>query len=129
MTQRYQPPKNVSISVTDAAKKYFKNLILEDPSAKGILLGTQKEGCSGFTYKIDLYQEIGESDQLIIQEKDLSIAMTKKSFSILNGVTIDYQKSQLGLKKIIITNPNATGECGCGESFTVDLDHKEHDDE
>ena len=36
----------------------------------------------------------------------------------LNGVTIDYVSSMQG-SGFTFTNPNATGGCGCGSSFTA----------
>ena len=40
------------------------------------------------------------------------------SAQYLNGVTLDY-KSNFQESGFAFENPNATGGCGCGSSFTV----------
>jgi iron-sulfur cluster assembly protein len=44
--------------------------------------------------------------------------VTNKAISPLNGVTVDYVSSMQG-SGFTFTNPNATGGCGCGSSFTA----------
>ena len=48
----------------------------------------------------------------------MKIIVDKKSLLYLDGTEVDYTKEGLneGFK---FNNPNANGECGCGESFTV----------
>jgi iron-sulfur cluster assembly protein len=40
------------------------------------------------------------------------------SMQYLSGVTIDYTSSMQG-SGFTFSNPNATGGCGCGSSFTA----------
>ena len=37
---------------------------------------------------------------------------------VIDGTEIDFQRQGLNAT-FVFRNPNATGECGCGESFTV----------
>jgi iron-sulfur cluster assembly accessory protein len=41
-----------------------------------------------------------------------------KSFSFLDGTTLDYDTSLVS-KGFIFNNPNAKSSCGCGTSFSV----------
>lgn len=44
--------------------------------------------------------------------------MDGSALAMINGTEIDYVKE--GLNSFYkFRNPNVTGECGCGESFTV----------
>ena len=47
-----------------------------------------------------------------------SILIDPKANEILEGITVDYQKSGLN-EGFEFNNPNSKAECGCGESFTV----------
>jgi len=49
---------------------------------------------------------------------DVNIIIDGKSLVYLEGIQLDFVKEGLneGFK---FTNPNAKGECGCGESFNV----------
>ena len=50
--------------------------------------------------------------------KDVKIIIDKKSLVYLNGLEMDWVKQGLN-EGFEFNNPNANGECGCGESFTV----------
>jgi len=41
-----------------------------------------------------------------------------KSLPLVDGTVIDFRRQGLNAS-FVFHNPNATGECGCGESFTV----------
>jgi len=50
--------------------------------------------------------------------ENVNIIIDTKSLVYLDGIELDFVKEGLneGFK---FTNPNAKGECGCGESFNV----------
>jgi iron-sulfur cluster assembly protein len=52
-------------------------------------------------------------------DNTLFVCIDKASFPYLNGIALDYVKQGLN-QKFVFNNPNQTGQCGCGESFTVD---------
>ncbi len=107
----------INITVTDAAKKRMKTFLANRGKGIGIRLGVQTSGCSGMAYVIEFVDELEEGDQ-IIDVGDVNVIVGVKAAVYLNGVKVDYQKQGLneGFK---FENPNAKGECGCGESFTV----------
>ena len=49
---------------------------------------------------------------------DHLVCIDKSSYPYLKGMHVDYVKQGLNYK-FIFNNPNQTGQCGCGESFTV----------
>ena len=87
--------------------------------SRGIRLSVKKTGCSGLSYVVD-YVQVAEADDVVQSlVNDYWIYIDKKSYPYLQGMKIDYVKQGLN-QKLTFTNPNQTGQCGCGESFTVD---------
>jgi len=54
----------------------------------------------------------------VFEIKDVKIIIDKKSLVYLKGLEMDWVKQGLN-EGFEFNNPNANGECGCGESFTV----------
>jgi len=74
-------------------------------------------GCSGFQYGFSFDNKIDEDDTCI--EKDgANLVIDSLSLQYLQGSTVDYVEDLTG-SKFIISNPNATTTCGCGESFSI----------
>ena len=73
-------------------------------------------GCSGFQY--DLYfDEPAEGDQRFISN-GVDLDCDQMSFMYLMGTQIDYVEGLQGAG-FKFGNPNTTGSCGCGSSFSV----------
>jgi len=73
-------------------------------------------GCSGFQY--DLYfDEFSEGDN-VFESHDVKLLCDQMSFMYLMGTTIDYVEGLQGAG-FKFNNPNTTGSCGCGSSFSV----------
>ncbi|MDH3649394.1 MAG: iron-sulfur cluster assembly accessory protein [Saprospiraceae bacterium] len=74
-------------------------------------------GCSGLSYKMDFDNESHEKDQ-VFEDKGIKIVTDLKSFLYLFNSTLEFSGGLAG-KGFYFVNPNATRECGCGESFAV----------
>lgn len=85
----------------------------------GLRLSVKKTGCSGLSYVIDYVEKKIVDDIIINLQDDFFISIDKKSLPFLNGLVMDYVKQGVNYK-FTFENPNQTGQCGCGESFTVD---------
>ncbi len=73
-------------------------------------------GCSGFQY--DLYfDEVAEGD-MNFESNGVNLIADQMSFMYLMGTQIDYVEGLQGAGFKFI-NPNTTGSCGCGSSFSV----------
>ena len=73
-------------------------------------------GCSGFQY--DLYfDEPAEGDQRFVSN-GVDLVCDQMSFMYLMGTQIDYVEGLQGAG-FKFGNPNTTGSCGCGSSFSV----------
>ena len=106
------------IQVTDSAVKHFKTKLAEQPEAKGVRISVKPSGCSGYMYVLDYVSNPEANDTLIEISDNVSLFVDTGSLPVINGTEIDYVKQGLN-STIQFRNPNVTGECGCGESFTV----------
>lgn len=105
------------ITLTERAEHRFKQQLQERGKGLGIRFDITKTGCSGYAYKIDFADEWRSEDHLKIIN-DLYIWVTQDAQQYLQGMTVDYIKKGLN-EQFEFINPNETGRCGCGESFTV----------
>ena len=83
----------------------------------GLRLGIKTHGCSGMAYILEFVDETDEYDN-IFEVKGLKIIVDDKSLVYIDGTELDFRKEGLN-EGFVFNNPNASGECGCGESFTV----------
>ncbi len=110
-------PSATPITVTDRALKYFHRNA-KDGGGSLIRLSVKKSGCSGFAYVLDFVDSASESDRLIDLDDQLVLAVDNEAVNVVHGTEIDLVTE--GLNHVIkFNNPNVVGECGCGESFSV----------
>lgn len=117
MTVQTFQPGQCSVYLTEAAKKQASREIAR-VNAAGIRVNLDESGCSGYMYQMDFVDQPGPDDtHFVVDGVDLYVP--KKWLTLLNGLVIDYVTE--GVNSLFkFRNPNATGECGCGESFTVE---------
>jgi iron-sulfur cluster assembly protein len=106
----------MSIQLTENAAQRVK-YFLEKENGLALRLGVRKTGCSGWAYEVSIASELGDDDQLF-EDKGVKIVIDGESLPFLEGSKIDFTVSGLN-RTFQFDNPNATDECGCGESFTI----------
>ncbi len=117
MTVQTFTPGQITIHLTEAANKQALREIARAHAA-GIRLDLDESGCSGFMYVLDFVEEAKDGDKLFVID-GVNLYVPEKWLPMLNGLVIDYVTE--GVNSLFkFRNPNATGECGCGESFTVE---------
>ena len=107
----------MTITITPAASERMRRFLTQSPDAAGVRFGVKRTGCSGFGYVVDLAPSVGEGDRLFDID-GVPLVVEDKSLPLVDGTVIDFRKQGLNAS-FVFHNPNATGECGCGESFTV----------
>ena len=107
----------MSVTMTPSAKERVKSFMVNRGKGLGLRLGIKTTGCSGLAYVLEFVDDLNEDDEMFTID-DVNIIIDAKSLVYLQGIELDFVKEGLneGFK---FTNPNAKGECGCGESFNV----------
>lgn len=83
----------------------------------GLRIRVVPGGCSGFSYSMQIEDAPRPGDD-ILDQSGLRLFVDKFSRQYLEGVQVDYVNSVMG-SGFTFNNPNATGSCGCGSSFSV----------
>lgn len=107
----------MTITITAAANERMRHFLADAPTAAGVRFGVKRTGCSGFAYVVDLADSLAEGDE-VMRVDGLPLVVNAKNLALVEGTVIDFQRQGLNAS-FVFHNPNATGECGCGESFTV----------
>ena len=106
------------ITLTDAAADRVKAILAKSETPMvGVRIGVDAKGCSGQSYVMDYAEEKGPHDE-IIEDKGVTILIDPKATLFIFGTEIDYVEDKLE-SGFVFRNPNETGRCGCGASFTV----------
>ena len=74
-------------------------------------------GCSGYYYVINYEDKVEDSD-LVFEDKGIKVIVDPDALKLIDGTEVDFVKNGLN-EAFSFRNPNISGECGCGESFTV----------
>ena len=110
----------VALTLTESAAAEVRKFMAEekvDPATAGLRVGVMPGGCSGFKYSLNIEDKPADDD-IVIESAGVRCFVDGFSAQYLNGVTLDY-KSNFQESGFAFENPNATGGCGCGSSFTV----------
>ncbi len=107
----------MSLRLTPRAEARVLEYLQRRGSGVGLRVGVTETGCSGYSYVLDYADEVGRDD-VVMRQNDLNIVVARANLPLLEGTEVDFVQKDLN-EQFIFTNPNATGECGCGESFTV----------
>ena len=106
------------VTITETAAQRIQTLLTGNPDAKGKALRLYVEGggCSGFQYAFKFDDK--RDDDNVVKQEGFEIVIDPMSQIYLAGVQVDYTEDLNGAG-FKFSNPNATGSCGCGKSFTV----------
>lgn len=108
----------MNIRITPAARQRMQNFLTANPAAAGVRFGVRKTGCSGYAYRVEIADSVAAGDR-VIEQDGLRLVVDARSAPLVEGTEIDFERQGLNAT-FVFRNPNVTGECGCGESFTVD---------
>jgi iron-sulfur cluster assembly protein len=118
MTTTQKPA--ITLSLTPRAAEEVRRFIAEEKApveTAGLRVAVMPGGCSGFRYSLNL-EDQPAPDDVVVTSEGVRLFVDEFSGTYLNGTTIDY-KSNFQESGFAFENPNATGGCGCGSSFTV----------
>ena len=107
------------LRVTEEASIQLKKIISSAPSGTiGVVVGIDKSGCSGYSYKLDFAIENEVKNLEYVQKNSVKVFIDPKATMFLLGSEMDYSTDKLS-SRFVFKNPNEKNTCGCGESFSV----------
>jgi iron-sulfur cluster assembly protein len=108
----------LDLKLTDSAVRQVKTLLARDKrEGHGLRVSVGDGGCSGYSYKLDFEKEEKLGD-VVLRFDDLNVFVDPQSVNYLKGTVIDFTSGLYG-GGFKFSNPNATGTCGCGTSFSA----------
>ncbi|ARU16954.1 HesB/IscA family protein [Croceicoccus marinus] len=113
-----RPAPKAAVTLTPGAEQRVAELMARAPEgAIGVKLSTPRRGCSGLAYSVDYVTEEQAFDEKIETPGGV-FYIDSASVLYLIGSVMDWREDDFEAG-FVFENPNATGSCGCGESFTV----------
>ena len=117
MTVENYVPGEPRITMTETAREQARRELARQ-NAGGLRLAVKPSGCSGYMYELDYVDEPESADRRFDIDDQVTVFVDENSLAIVQGTEIDYVTE--GVNRFFrFRNPNAQGECGGGESFTV----------
>lgn len=107
----------MAISLTEPAAARVRSYLMDRGTGIGLRVGVKKTGCNGFAYVINYADEISDSD-VVFEAHGVKVIVDDDSLAFIDGTEVDFVKEGLN-EAFRFRNPNVSGECGCGESFSV----------
>ena len=108
---------NNLLSITVNASIQIKKILSNAPDGiDSVVIGVDKSGCSGYSYKLDFAKSSDLKNFEIIDQDGAKVLIDPKATMFLLGSVMDYRADKLS-SRFVFDNPNEKGRCGCGESF------------
>ncbi|XP_048255601.1 iron-sulfur cluster assembly 1 homolog, mitochondrial-like [Haliotis rufescens] len=117
VTSKRLIPQRVPLVLTQSAVGKLKQLMENKPEMIGVKIGVKTRGCNGLSYTLDYVSEKGKFDEEVLQD-GVKVYIDSKAQLTLLGTEMDFIESKLSAE-FVFNNPNITGTCGCGESFSM----------
>ena len=114
------PASGFALVITARAAEEVQKFIAQEQvptDSAGLRVSVLPGGCSGFKYSLNV-EERPLEDDMVAEVNGVRVFVDGFSAQYLTGVVIDYVSSMQG-SGFTFSNPNATGGCGCGSSFTA----------
>ena len=107
------------LTVTEQASVQLGKIIESAPSGTiGVLIGVDKAGCNGYSYKLDFAKKTEVENLEYVEQNDVKVFIHPKATMFLIGSEMDYSTDKLS-SRFVFKNPNEKSTCGCGESFSI----------
>ena len=107
------------LTITDQATNQLKKILESAPEdAVGVIIGIDKAGCNGYSYKLDFAKKNEVNNLEYIDLNEVKVFVDPKATMFLIGSEMDYSSDKLS-SRFVFNNPNEKSTCGCGESFSI----------
>jgi len=107
-----------AVTLTEKAAEMVRDLIAQqERDDLALRVYVAGGGCSGLQYGMALDENI-EEDDTVFETSGVKMVIDGTSIRYVAGATVDYVETGMG-GGFKVENPNATGGCGCGSSFST----------
>ncbi|MBM4062222.1 MAG: iron-sulfur cluster assembly accessory protein [Planctomycetes bacterium] len=115
-----EPKPGRGVHLTERAAKEILRVIAEQQFAPSVWVrvGAKGGGCSGFTYVLDFDPNGPTEFDLAFAMFGVNYCVDKKSEFFMGGTVLDFDDGLLD-RGFVFKNPQASGTCGCGTSFSA----------
>ncbi|MBI3541180.1 MAG: iron-sulfur cluster insertion protein ErpA [Deltaproteobacteria bacterium] len=107
---------NVQLTEKAIQKVHAFSSANKEAVGKHLRIYVQGGGCSGFEYGFTFDEK--RDDDLVFEAGDVQVLLDPISLPYLKGCTVEFVEDLRG-SGFSVQNPNASGSCGCGHSFSV----------
>lgn len=107
------------INITPDAAKAIIDKVSTKEGAIGLRLAITSTGCSGYSYNMEYAMDENLAADDKIEEGGAVLYIPKTHSWMLFGMEVGYAEDKMS-SGFTFTNPNESGRCGCGESFSVE---------
>jgi len=116
--EAHDQPMTGALEVTETAAAKIREIRETEAieSTYALRVKVMGGGCAGFQYDL-FFDEPVEGDNHF-ESQGVKLVCDAMSFMYLMGTSIDYVEGLQGAG-FKFNNPNTTGSCGCGSSFSV----------
>lgn len=105
------------VALTENAAQKVKALLgAEGRDDLRLRISVQPGGCSGLIYQLFFDEQLAEDDA-VREFEGVAVVVDSMSVPYLDGASIDFEDT-IQKQGFTIDNPNASGSCACGDSFS-----------
>jgi iron-sulfur cluster assembly protein len=107
----------MSVTVTPKAAVQIRKALTQRGGGLGLRVAVKTSGCSGYAYALE-FADAAAPEDLVFDSEGVQVVVDAQSLPLVDGTQLDWVREGLneGFK---FNNPNASANCGCGESFAV----------
>ncbi|HUY69344.1 MAG TPA: iron-sulfur cluster assembly accessory protein [Alphaproteobacteria bacterium] len=115
------PKQGALLTITEAAAARIRHLLgQKEPRPEAVIVSVTSKGCSGLRYDLQYLDALAAKPKFAdeISQHGVTVVIDPKATLYIAGSVMDYKESP-ARAGFDFANPNETGRCGCGESFSV----------
>jgi iron-sulfur cluster assembly protein len=105
------------LRLTESATNRVAELMAANPDKAGLRVWIKEGGCNGLSYQVDMADEAQPGDD-VVDTPAGKVFLDPKSLMYILGAEMDFFQDSF-YSGFLFKNPNESGQCGCGESFSV----------
>lgn len=105
------------VKLSSAASDKVRSLLVQEGRDDlRLRIAVQPGGCSGLIYQL-FFDERDLENDAVMNFDGVEVVVDAMSVPYLDGATIDFEDT-IQKQGFTIDNPNASGSCACGDSFS-----------